>query len=301
MAPSENGGRQMARVSIYSLLALALVYAALRWGVEPSHKSHAYFDGRGFEVIAHGAGQGLQPKNTLEAAVMADQVGADIIEIDIHATRDGVLVLSHDDTVDEMTNGSGLIRAMDFAELQALDAAQGFLPENNRPLVGQGVRIPALAAVFDALPKAHYIIEIKQPEPPIYDALCQLVRQRGLQNQVLVGSFYTEPLVAFRGACPEVATSMSQEEVTKLVLLEKIGLSHLYDLPGVALQIPVASGGITIVTESFLAAMQARGVKVQIWTINSLDEMRELMAMGVDGIITDYPDRLIRLRDNLTD
>lgn len=291
----------MARLSVYILLALMLIYAGLRWGVEPTQKSHAYFDGRGFEVIAHGAGQGLQPKNTLEAALMATQVGADIIEIDIHATRDGVLVLSHDDTVDDMTNGSGLIREMDFAQLQQLDAAQGFLVEKNRPLVGRGIRIPALSAVFDALPAAHYIIEIKQPEPPIHDALCQLVRQRGMQNQVLVGSFFTEPLAAFRRACPEVATSMSQGEVTQLVLLEKIGLSHLYDLPGVALQLPMTSGGITIVTDSFLAAMQARGVRVQIWTINSLDEMRALMAMGVDGIITDYPDRLVRLRDNLTE
>ncbi|AFU98075.1 glycerophosphodiester phosphodiesterase [Simiduia agarivorans] len=291
----------MARISIYILMALALVYAGLRWGIAPTQKSHAYFEGRGFEVIAHGAGQGLQPKNTLEAALMANRVGADIIEIDIHATRDGVLVLSHDDTVDDMTNGSGLIREMDFAQLQALDAAHGFLREKNSPLAGQGIRIPALSAVFDALPDAHYIIEIKQPEPPIHTALCQLVRERGLQNQVLVGSFFTEPLEAFRSACPEVATSMSQGEVTRLVLLEKIGLSHLYDLPGVALQLPMTSGSITIVTDSFLSAMQARGVKVHIWTINSLDDMRELMAMGVDGIITDYPDRLIRLRDNLTE
>lgn len=89
---------------------------------------------------------------------------------------------------------------------------------------------------------------------------------------------------------------MSQGEVTKLVALQKLGLSHLYAVPGEALQVPVYSGSIHIVTESFVRDMHARGIKIQVWTINDLDEMSRLMAMGVDGIITDYPDRLIVLR-----
>lgn len=290
-------GAAMIKKLVYALAAFLLVYAGLRWGIEPTQKSHPYFADSGFAVIAHGAGQGLAPKNTLAAAITANRVGADILEIDIHASRDGVLVLSHDDTVDEMTDGSGNIREMTFAQLQALDAAKGFKPEAGSPLMGTGVKITALSDLFDALPEAHYIIEIKQLEPAIYTPLCKMIRQHGLQNQALVASFYTQPLVAFRAECPEVATSLSQEEVTKLVVLEKLGLSHLYDMPGQALQLPRRSGVIEIITPSFIAAMHRRGVKVQVWTINSLDEMRELMALGVDGIITDYPDRLIQLRN----
>ncbi|UTA46605.1 glycerophosphodiester phosphodiesterase [Simiduia sp. 21SJ11W-1] len=280
---------------VVTLAVLACVYSVLRFMVPVAAVSHSYFDNTAFEVIAHGAGQGLQPKNTLEAALMADRVDADIIEIDIHASVDGVLVLSHDDTVDDMTNGTGLIREKTFAELQALDAAQGFRRDEGAPLAGTGVKIPALADVFTALPHARYIIEIKQLTPSIAEQLCELVRAHKLSSQVLVGSFFTGPLAAFRAACPEVATSMSQDEVTNLVLLQKLRLAHLYDVPGVALQVPVASGGIEIVNESFVADMHAQGLKVHVWTINDIDEMRRLIALGVDGIITDYPDRLHRV------
>ncbi len=277
---------------LVTLGLLAAVYGVLRFAVPVSQVSHPYFDNTDFEVIAHGAGQGLQPKNTLAAAMMADQVEADIIEIDIHASSDGVLVMSHDETVDDMTNGTGLIREKTFAELAVLDAATGFRKSDGAPLVGTGIGIPALADVFTALPEARYIIEIKQLSPSIAKPLCSLVRERKLTERVLIGSFFTEPLQEFRAACPEVATSMSQPEVTKLVVLQKLRLAHLYDVPGVALQVPVASDGIHIVSQSFVDDMQARGLKVHVWTINSVDEMRELIEMGVDGIITDYPDRL---------
>ena len=78
----------MKKILLGLLASLVVIYLGLRWGVEPTHKQHAYYDDIGFEVIAHGAGQGLQPKNTLEAALVSHGLGADIIEIDIHATRD---------------------------------------------------------------------------------------------------------------------------------------------------------------------------------------------------------------------
>ena len=284
------------------VLAILLgVYLGLRLFVTATPIDHPFYQGVGFEVVAHGAGQGLQPKNTLEAALLSTRLKADVIEIDLHASSDGVLVLSHDETVDEMTDGTGLIREKTFEELQSLDAAVGFKKLGGSPLVGTGVKIPALQDVFSALPDARYIIEIKQTLPSIAKSLCELIKARKLEHQVLVGSFFTEPLVAFRQYCPAVATSMSQEEVTKLVVLQKLGLSHLYDVPGVALQVPVQSGSIVVVTDSFLRDMKKRGVRVQVWTINSLDEMRTLIEMGVDGIITDYPDRLHTLISNATD
>jgi len=96
----------------------------------------------------------------------------------------------------------------------------------------------------------------------------------------------------FRSGCPEVATSLSQPETTWLVVLQKLGLAHLYPLQGVALQVPMASSGLTIVTSRFVRDMQERGLRVQVWTINDAQQMRELIEQDVDGIITDYPGRL---------
>ena len=273
-----------------ALLLLAYGVARLLPGTKVD--AHAYYQGSGFEVIAHGGGRGLRPNDTLEAALHADRLGTDVLEIDIHASRDGVLVLSHDASVDGMTDGTGLIREMSFAELQKLDAAAGFEGGDGVSLRNTGVRIPALEAVFTALPGARYIIEIKQQQPSIAAALCRMIRKHGLQRQVLVASFGNQAIREFRGDCPEVATSLSQPETTWLVVLQKLGLAHLYPLEGVALQVPLQSSGITVVTPGFLHDMQARGLRVQVWTINDEQQMRELIGLGVDGIITDYPDRL---------
>ena len=270
------------------LLAYAVARSLPGTVVEP----HAYYRDSAFEVIAHGGGRGLKPNDTLEAAQHAYQLQADVLEIDIHSSIDGVLVLSHDETVDAQTNGSGLIREMTFAQLQQLDAAQGFDAEQGTSLSNTGIRIPALEAVFTALPKARYMIEIKQQSPSIAGPLCAMLRKHGLQQQVLVASFGSQALDEFRQHCPEVATSFSQPETTWLVLLHKLGLAHLYPLKGVALQVPVESSGISIVTPRFVQDMHNRGLQVQVWTINDEQQMRELIELGVDGIITDYPNRL---------
>ena len=271
---------------------LLLAYGAARMLPGTNVEPHVYFAGSDFEVIAHGAGRGPKPNDTLEAALHSDQLGADVLEIDIHASRDGVLVLSHDDSVDAMTDGTGLIREMTFAELQQLDAAAGFDAGDGPSLRNTGVRIPALEAVFESLPRARYIIEIKQQQPSIAAALCSMIRKHGLQRQVLVASFGSQAIMEFRSGCPEVATSLSQPETTWLVVLQKLGLAHLYPLQGVALQVPMASSGLTIVTSRFVRDMQERGLRVQVWTINDAQQMRELIEQDVDGIITDYPGRL---------
>jgi glycerophosphoryl diester phosphodiesterase len=273
------------------LLMLAGYLAARLLPAQPG-VTHAYFEDAGFEVIAHGAGQGRMPKNTLEAASFSSLLGTDVLEIDIHASRDGVLLLSHDDSVDDMTDGSGLIREMTFAELQQLDAAYGFKRAQGAPLRGTGIRLPALDEVFSALPQARYVIEIKQQQPAIAAPLCAMIRSHRLQSRVLVGSFGSQALDDFREYCPEVATSLSRAETTALVLLHKFGLAHLYPLPGVALQVPLQSSGIPIISRDFVRDMQERGLRVQVWTINDLQQMRELIDLGVDGIITDYPDLL---------
>lgn len=280
------------RKGIMAAVLILLAYGVARSLPGTLVEPHAYYRDTAFEVIAHGGGRGLKPNDTLEAVLHAHQLQADVLEIDIHSSSDGVLVLSHDETVDEQTNGSGLIREMTFAQLQQLDAAQGFDAEQGASLSNTGIRIPALEAVFRALPDARYMIEIKQQSPSIAGALCDMLRKYGLQQQVLVASFGSQALDAFRQRCPEVATSFSQPETTWLVLLHKLGLAHLYPLKGIALQVPLESSGIPIVSASFVQDMHERGLKVQVWTINDEQPMRELIELGADGIITDYPDRL---------
>ncbi len=138
-------------------------------------------------------------------------------------------------------------------------------------------------------------MEIKQQDPSIADNLCSTLRKNNIQERTIVASFKDDALSEFRELCPEVATSMSSGEAKMFVLLQKLGLSHLLPVSANALQVPVSNSGITIVTPAFIAAAKERGIKVDIWTINDPDEMKSLINLGVDGIITDYPDRLKEL------
>ncbi|WP_019587039.1 glycerophosphodiester phosphodiesterase [Deinococcus apachensis] len=244
--------------------------------------------------IAHQGGEGLAPSNTMLAYRGAAKLGVDMLEMDMHATRDGVLVLSHDETLDRLTDTKGRIADLTLAEVLAADAGYAFTPDGGVtfPFRGRGVRVAQLSEVLAAFPTMPMTIEIKQASPSIAAPFCKTLRDARMTGRVIVASFSDAALNGFREACPEVVTSMTEKELRPLVLLSKVGLARLAPLPGQVAQVPVRSGSIEIVTPSFVRAMHARGVAVQVWTIDDPAEMRRLIGMGVDGIITNRPDLL---------
>ena len=114
-------------------------------------------------------------------------------------------------------------------------------------------------------------------------------------DKVIVGSFRQNVIDEFRAACPEVATSASPSEVTKFLTLSKTGISESYSPPMQALQIPENLGALSIVTKDFVENAHRKNLKVHVWTINETADMQRLSEVGVDGIMTDYPDRLLDL------
>ncbi len=248
-------------------------------------------------VFAHRGGGGLFPENTLLAFEDSAKLGVDFLELDVHSTADGTLVVLHDGSVDRTTDGSGKISEMTLAEVKKLDAGYPFTTDGGKtfPFRGKGISVPTLAEIFDALPEMKFNIEPKQQTPSIIKPLCNLIRERKMIDKVIVGSFSQSVIDDFRGECPEVATSASPSEVSKFLALEKTGISESYSPPMQALQIPERIGGIQIVTKDFVEAAHKRNLKVHVWTINQPADMRRLLETGVDGIMTDYPDRLINL------
>lgn len=258
-----------------------------------SQPANPFIQGRTLN-IAHQGGEGLRPSNTMLAYRHAADLGVDMLEMDMHATRDGALVLSHDATLDRLTDTQGRIADLTLAQVLAADAGYAFTPDAGVtfPYRGQGVRVAQLSEVLAAFPNVPMTIEIKQASPSIAAPFCKTLRDAGVTDHVIVASFSDMALNEFRAACPEVTTSMTEKELRPLVLLGKVGLARLAPLPGRVAQVPVRSGNIEIVTPSFVRAMHGRGVAVQVWTINDPAEMRRLVGMGVDGIITDRPDLL---------
>ncbi|HEX8352845.1 MAG TPA: glycerophosphodiester phosphodiesterase [Pyrinomonadaceae bacterium] len=248
-------------------------------------------------VIAHRGGAGLWPENTLHAFERAAAMGVDVIETDVRATADGELVVIHDDTLGRTTDGAGRVRAMTLAELKRLDAAYRWSPDGGRsfPLRGRGLTVPTLREVFAALPGVRFNIEPKQSDPPIAAPLCRMIREHGMTARVMVAAFGGTVMEQFRRECPEVATSASTAEVAGFLALQRPGLAGSYGPPMQALQVPESAGGVRVLTADFVAAAHARNLRVHAWTVNDEGDMRRLLGLGVDGVMTDYPDRLLKV------
>jgi glycerophosphoryl diester phosphodiesterase len=281
------------------VLAGCAFYAVLSRTKGSVVSEHKYFQndaGRPL-AIAHRGGGGLWPENTLYAFEHAAASGVDVIETDVHATADGELVIFHDDNLERTTNGAGRVSALTLAELKRLDAGYRFSTDGGRsfPLRGSGVNIPTLREVFAALPRMRFNIEPKQSVPPITAPLCRLIREYGMTEKVLVASFSGAVLGEFRRECPEVATSAATGEVANFLALQRAGLAASYSPAMQALQVPERAGGFSVLTRDFVEAAHGRGLRVHVWTVNDEGDMRRLFEMGVDGIMTDYPDRLLKV------
>lgn len=250
-------------------------------------------------VIAHQGGDGLRPSNTLIAFQHAVDLKVDVLEMDIHSTSDGVLVTIHDDTVDRTTDGSGRVQEFTFEALQALDAGYHWptLAEESdredRPFRGQGISIPSLEEIFIAFPEMPMNIEIKQKEPSITQPFCDLIFEYNMQDQVLVASFHRETITEFREVCPGIPTSGVENEIRNFFILNTLFLGRTYQSPANAFQVPEKFGSLQVITPRFVRNAQQHNVAVHVWTVNSEEQMRAMLAAGVDGIITDYPDLLI--------
>lgn len=251
----------------------------------------------GTQVIAHRGGADLRPENTLAAFLHAAEIGSDILEMDVQPTADGAIVCIHDATVDRTTDGRGRVDSLALSELQKLDAGYHWSGDGGRtyPFRGQGVRVPALDEVFARLPQTRMIVEMKHGGPGLAQPLCSLIRRSRMAERVLVASLNNDALAAFRKACPEVATSMSRTEARIFYGVQSVRLAAAYSPPVQALQIPYRLDNTVIATGDLVAAAHRRNLKVHVWTISDGERMRELIRIGVDGIITDRPDRLLDL------
>lgn len=289
----------MAIPALAALLAGCAFYAVLSGTKGEPVPEHNYFrNDRGRPlVIAHRGGAGLWPENTLYAFERAGAAGVDVIETDVRATKEGELVVLHDAGVERTTDGSGPVASMTLAGLKALDAAYRFSPDGGRtfPLRGLGVKVPTLREVFAALPRMRFNIEPKQTAPSLVAPLCRLIREHGMTDRVMVASFSGTTIGEFRRECPEVATSASTGEVAHFLALHEAGLAASYSPAMQALQVPERTGALRLLTRSFVEAAHGRNLRVHAWTVNDEGEMRRLLEMGVDGVMTDYPDRLLKV------
>ena len=244
--------------------------------------------------VAHQGASAYVPENTLEAYKRALELGAGGLEMDVHLTRDGRLVVIHDDTVDRTTDGSGLVRDMTLAELQALDAGYNFTTDGETyKFRGQGIRVPTLNEVYKEFPSATVNVEIKESQTGVEKALLRVIDEAGAADRTIAASSSTPVIERFRDLSGgRIRTAASRREVSVFYVASRLRLERLVRPSYDALQVPPSYENTRIITRRFVDAAHNRGVRVDAWTINEAAEMRRLRDLGVDSVMTDQPDVL---------
>lgn len=282
------------------VLTVAAVYLALLLTARPA-REHPIFENLPRDrpaVIAHRGGAGIAPENTTAAFRKARAVGADLLEMDVRSTADGIPVVIHDDTVDRTTNGEGPVSSFRLAELRDLDAGYRFAPPEDpeqRPYRGAGTSVPTLREVFERFPEAPMIVEIKEDDPGLADAVVGLLKEYRRSDRTVLASFHHGILERVRRSSPETATHGTDREVARLLLASWLFSGGLVAPRYEALFVPPKSGPIPVLTRRFVAAARGRNLFVAGWTINDPQQMSALAARGVDGLITDRPELALEI------
>lgn len=250
------------------------------------------FAGRKPRLFGHRGAAGVAPENTLVSFERAVRDGVDVLELDVHASADGEIVVLHDATLERTTDGTGPVRALTMHELERLDAGFHFTPDGGAtfPYRGQGIRVPRLVELLHALPSIPLNVEIKRADPPIVDAVVALAR--GAAATVLLAAEDDAIMRTIRAAAPELPTSLSAGEVAAFVFALRDGNTPPLPDGAVALQIPPSFQDIPLVTAESVAAAHALGAEIHVWTINDVAEAERLLTLGCDGIMSDFPARI---------
>jgi glycerophosphoryl diester phosphodiesterase len=243
-------------------------------------------------LFAHRGASGDYPENSMPAFEAAVRIGVPYIELDVHLTKDGAVVVSHDDNLVRVAGRNGLIDTMTLADVRTYDIGFSFSRDGEAfPFRGSGIHIPTLQEVLETFSEQLFVIEIKQQTPTLVGSLFATIRETGMDRRVLVASEHQQPLDEIRALAPGIPTNCSSLEVAEFIQSMFTGTAWKA-APGAALQIPPEHGAIKLVTAASVAAAHQLGLEVHVWTVNEENQMRELLAMGVDGIISDYPARL---------
>ncbi len=245
-------------------------------------------------LIAHRGGSGLAPENTLVGFREAvERWQADAIELDVRATSDGHCVVHHDPQVDRTTDATGDVASFTLDEIQSLDAGFRFSPDGGRthPWRGRGARVPTIDEVFQALPETPLIIELKSADAqrPLLDA----IREHDAVDRVIPAGEHAAYLTLF--ADWPGLTSAPSETMRRFWIRQRLGLGRLFRPGFDTCQVPETFGPLRIVTPRFVRDLHAHGVQVSVWTVDDETDMDRLLDWGVDGLISDRPDRLARV------
>ncbi len=280
------------RAAVLLGTAAALGYAGLRAAGHP-RRGHRYFAGAPL-LMAHRGGAALAPENTLLAFRRAiEWWNADVIELDVRASADDEIFVIHDATVDRTTDGSGAVSGLSATRLRQLDAGFRFTPRggSGTPSRGTGIGIPTLREVLAGFPDTRINLEIKDGRAQ--RGVGALVHEFGASHRVLIAAGRRANRSRFGDYAGPV--SASAHELRTAYAMHLLHAAALHLPPVDALQMPERYGGRPVLNPRLIRDAHARNIAVHVWTVDNEPDIRRLLGWGVDGLVTDRPDRLARV------
>ena len=255
---------------------------------------HPFFSATRPLVFAHRGGSALAPENTLAAFDNGLALGANGLELDVHFSRDGIVVVHHDDMLERTTNLQGPVAERTAGELSRADAGFFFRDRRGFPFRGRGIGVPTLADVLFKYRDVRIILELKGPGVELARATVETVRAAGAIDRVCLGAFSARVLRAARAFEPALATSASASDV-RWALYRSWFRLPISRVRYAGYQIPEWAGRTHVVTPRFIEAAHRAGLGVQVWTVDDPADATRLLAWGVDALITDRPDLMVPL------
>ncbi|MGL1887937.1 MAG: glycerophosphodiester phosphodiesterase family protein [Reichenbachiella sp.] len=285
-----------------------MLFLALMWLYEPwFYQRYVVSDDiedirkRNFKIVGHKGASGVAPENTLASFQKAIDLGADMIEIDVHYTKDGEVVVFHDETVDRTTNGTGMIHKMTLAEVKALDAGSWFGDHDQY----RGEQIPTLQETIDLIHgKIELVIDIKSKGHLYYEGfskrIVEIINEKGAKDWTVVQAYeevYLEDAFEADSTIQMKKIMMGEEETHLLAFY--VNAKSFTDHRNKHEFYNTLNPHFTTLSQRRLFRFKARGYKVFTYVVNEREDMIKMLNMGVDGIITDYPDRMLEIKREL--
>lgn len=231
--------------------------------------------------IGHRGASGYFPENTSLSFEQALKMGAKGLEFDLKITSDNKVLVFHDDDTYRMTGEKFEINKTEYAQIKKLTI-----------LDTEDEKIPLLKEILNKFSNIPMVIEIKDTGQNVVEEVAEVIKETDSENQVLVGSFHESTINKVRKALPDVPTAACEREAFLFYILSHLGLAGFLNWKFDAFTIPTKHKKLPVLTPPFIAATRAKGIGLYIWTINNKKTMQRLIKLGVDGIMTDYPDKM---------
>jgi len=243
-------------------------------------------------LFAHRGSSLLAPENTTAAFDLALGFQSDVLETDVRLSKDGVVMVTHDETLQRTTDASGRVRDYYASELKQFNAACRFIALEGKPYQGNALSLLTLNELFEHYPNVGINIDIKDNDQAAATAVATVIKNvtKHHSQWVNVGSFHAPVIKRFRALAPQVSTSATRGEVARIVFGSAKRIEPDYQL----LQIPARYWGIQLTGKRLINKVHKLNCKLMYWTINDPAQMRRLLEKGCDGIVTDRPDLAIK-------